>query len=101
MFPSGLCIELHTDIPRSVEGLLKDDLVDALVEHLEANETTFGKQSQFNDFYKRTGSPIKRERVSPPDASSALSVSKPRRRQTKLIENNLDSYVDMFTIPSA
>ena len=79
---------------RSIDGLLKEDLVHALQQHLEANEFTYGKLSSFSDFYKRTGSPIKRERVSPPDGSNAISVNKTRRRQTttKLLENH-DSYV--------
>jgi hypothetical protein len=73
-----------------IDGLLKEDLVHALQQHLEANEFTYGKLSSFSDFYKRTGSPIKRERVSPPDGSNAISVNKTRRRQTttKLLENH-------------
>ena len=75
---------------------MKDDLVDALVGHLEANETTYGKYPQFNDFYKRTGSPIKRERVTPPDGSNAVSVTKTRRRQTLARNIDLDSYVSLI-----
>jgi hypothetical protein len=70
--------EAH-DTP-SADRYLKDDLVDALQEHLEANETTYGKQSSFSDFYRRTGSPVKRERSSPTDV--AVAVPKTRRRQT-------------------
>ncbi|KAF2649616.1 hypothetical protein K491DRAFT_697942 [Lophiostoma macrostomum CBS 122681] len=62
------------------DGLLKDDLVDALQEALENGEAIYGKSSVFRDFYERsTGSPIKRERASPSDA---LAVVKQRRRQT-------------------
>ncbi|KAF1997774.1 hypothetical protein P154DRAFT_271848 [Amniculicola lignicola CBS 123094] len=80
----GELIELaqKANLP-DADGLLKDDLVDALYAHLESNETTFGKQTTFADFYGRTGSPIKRERASP----DALAVAKPRRRQTKVFEN--------------
>lgn len=68
----------------SAENLLKDDLVELLDEHLENNESTYGKQSDFRDFYRRGGSPVKRERGSP---SEALTVTKPRRRNTKVLEN--------------
>jgi hypothetical protein len=58
---------------------LKDDLVAALEETLEANESTFAKQRVFSDFYSRGSSPIKRERSSP----DALLLTKTRsRRQT-------------------
>ncbi|KAF2472776.1 uncharacterized protein BDR25DRAFT_333098 [Lindgomyces ingoldianus] len=69
-----------------VDGMLKDDLVEALQDHLEANETTFAKQSTFSEFYRRTGngSPVKRERASPSDG---IAVTKTRRRQTRLLEN--------------
>ncbi|KAF2014293.1 hypothetical protein BU24DRAFT_212707 [Aaosphaeria arxii CBS 175.79] len=60
------------------EGLLKDDLVEALQNHLGANESTYGKQPSFSEFYRR-GSPVKRERSSPTDA---LVATKPARRRT-------------------
>lgn len=63
----------------SADQLLKDDLVAALEETLEANESTYAKQPVFSDFYGRSGSPVKRERSSPSDA---LAVTKTRRRQT-------------------
>jgi hypothetical protein len=62
----------------SLDGLLKDDLVNALVDHLNANETTYAKKPDFRDYYGgRTGSPIKREQFSPSDAPV---VTKTRRR---------------------
>ncbi|KAF2279309.1 uncharacterized protein EI97DRAFT_412221 [Westerdykella ornata] len=60
------------------ERYLKDDLVEALQNHLEANETLYGKQSAFSEFYARHVSPIKRERLS----SAEVPVVKTRRRQT-------------------
>lgn len=63
------------------EQLLKDDLVTALEQALEGNESTYAKQRAFADYYSyaRNGSPIKRERSSP----EALTVTKTRtRRQT-------------------
>ncbi|PSN70798.1 hypothetical protein BS50DRAFT_268063 [Corynespora cassiicola Philippines] len=76
----GELIELaqRANLP-DADNLLKDDLVEALFGHLEANETTFAKQADFSDFYGRNSSPVKRERVSP---SEAISVPKTRRRQT-------------------
>ncbi|KAF2108920.1 hypothetical protein BDV96DRAFT_586883 [Lophiotrema nucula] len=61
------------------ENLLKDDLVEQLFDHLEADEARFAKLPEFRDFYKRTGSPVKREKGSP---SESLPVTKTRRRQT-------------------
>ncbi|KAF2817055.1 uncharacterized protein BDZ99DRAFT_484083 [Mytilinidion resinicola] len=73
-------------------GLLKDDLIAALETQLSQNQSTYSKNPAFSDYYKRTGSPLKRERPSPPDAGTAV-VSKPRRRQTKLIDQE-DSQED-------
>ncbi|OCL04610.1 hypothetical protein AOQ84DRAFT_300545 [Glonium stellatum] len=69
------------------DGLLKDDLIAALETHLQKNETIYGKQAAFSDFYKRTGSPVKRERPSPNEAGT-ITVSKSRRRQTRVLEGN-------------
>ncbi|KAF1835953.1 hypothetical protein BDW02DRAFT_567556 [Decorospora gaudefroyi] len=65
------------------DGLLKDDLVEMLSDHLNSHETTLAKLADFRDYYGRNGSPIKRERSSP---SEALSVSKPTRRRTLIKE---------------
>ncbi|KAF2261276.1 hypothetical protein CC78DRAFT_470723 [Lojkania enalia] len=85
----GELIELaqRANLP-DAESLLKDDLVELLYEHLESNESTYGKQSDFRDFYKRTGSPVKRDRGSP---SEALAVTKTRRRTTSKLLENADS----------
>lgn len=61
----------------SADSLLKDDLVTAVEEELEANETSYAKDPLFSEFYGRSGSPVKRERASPSDA---LAVTKSRRR---------------------
>ncbi|KAF2187904.1 hypothetical protein K469DRAFT_568132 [Zopfia rhizophila CBS 207.26] len=83
----GELIELaqKANVP-DADSLLKDDLVEALQDRLEANETTYGKQSVFSEFYKRTGSPVKRERPSPSEGG-VIAVTKTRRRQTKLLDN--------------
>lgn len=73
----------------SADGLLKDDLVDALYDHLETNETRYGKLSTFDDFYRRTGSPVKRERSSPVD--TALAVTKPQARRRQTLVKSADS----------
>ncbi|KAF2200690.1 hypothetical protein GQ43DRAFT_373235 [Delitschia confertaspora ATCC 74209] len=73
-----------------VDGLLKDDLVQTLQEHLEANGTRYGKLPEFSDFYKRS-SPVKREPVSPDGVT--IAVPKPRRRQTKVFETSPELYV--------
>ncbi|OCK77623.1 hypothetical protein K432DRAFT_445208 [Lepidopterella palustris CBS 459.81] len=69
----------------NLDGLLKDDLISALETHFQQNESTLGKQAAFSEFYRRTGSPVKRERQSPTE-SGAMTVSKTRRRQTRLAE---------------
>ncbi|KAF2732957.1 hypothetical protein EJ04DRAFT_496148 [Polyplosphaeria fusca] len=66
------------------DDLLKDDLVHLLYDHLESNPESYAKQDDFRDFFKRTGSPIKRESRSSP---SEVAIAKPRRRQTKVFEN--------------
>lgn len=74
----GELIELARDVNLDgADSLLKDDLITQLAEHLEANESTYGKHASFADYYRRA-SPVKRERSSP-DASS-IAVAKPRRR---------------------
>ncbi|KAF2678731.1 hypothetical protein K458DRAFT_446204 [Lentithecium fluviatile CBS 122367] len=74
----GELLELaqRANVP-DADTLLKDDLVLALEEHLEANESLFAKQPEFSEFYGRSGSPVKRERESP---SEALVTTKTRRR---------------------
>lgn len=60
-----------------VDGLLKDDLVELLGAHLNANETTYAKNPEFRDYYGRASSPLKRER-SPP--SEVATLTRTRRR---------------------
>jgi hypothetical protein len=67
----------------SADGLLKDDLVEMLGNHLNSNETTFARLPEFRDYYGRTGSPVKRERFSPSEASA---VTKTTRRRTLIKE---------------
>lgn len=59
----------------SVDGLLKDDLVELLGGHLNSNETTFAKSADFRDYYGRNGSPAKRS-----SPSDAVALTKTRRR---------------------
>lgn len=61
----------------SADGYLKDDLVEAIEDYLNSNETTYAKHPEFRDYYGRSGSPVKRERSSP---SEAVTVTKTRRR---------------------
>ncbi|EDU48081.1 cupin -type protein [Pyrenophora tritici-repentis] len=67
------------------DGLLKDDLVEMLVNHLNSNETSFAKHPDFRDYYGRNGSPIKRERVSPSAPPTAI---KSTRRRTLIKESS-------------
>lgn len=62
----------------SADTLLKDDLVAALEQTLQGNESIYAKQPGFSDYYGRSASPIKRERSSP----EVQAVVRPRRRQT-------------------
>ncbi|ORX99974.1 hypothetical protein BCR34DRAFT_547277 [Clohesyomyces aquaticus] len=66
-----------------LDGLLKDEIVDSLQDHLDAHESQFARQSAFAEYYRRNGSPIKRERASPSDVNTLI---KPRRRQTRVME---------------
>lgn len=59
-----------------MDTLLKDDIVELLEDRLNSSETIFAKRADFRDYYGRSGSPIKRERVSP----EATAVTKTRRR---------------------
>ncbi|KAI8941703.1 hypothetical protein NX059_002912 [Plenodomus lindquistii] len=59
------------------DGLLKDDLVELLSAHLNANETTYAKHPEFRDYYGRAGSPLKREQSSPIEP---VTLTKSRRR---------------------
>ncbi|KAJ8115967.1 hypothetical protein OPT61_g2500 [Boeremia exigua] len=75
----GELIELaQTAKLADADGLLKDDLVLALEDHLNNNETTYAKHPNFKDYYTRGGSPVKREYSSP----EPLSTVKPTRRRT-------------------
>ncbi|KAF2870627.1 hypothetical protein BDV95DRAFT_496104 [Massariosphaeria phaeospora] len=77
-----------------VDGLLKDDLVDLLYNHLGSN-AHYAKQSVFSDFYGRTASPYKRERVS--TAETALMVPRPSRRQTVIKRADSESETPELT----
>jgi hypothetical protein len=75
----------------SADGLLKDDLVQILSNHLNSNETTFAKLPEFRDYYGRNGSPVKREQSSP---SEPVTATKTTRRRTL---NKDPSYVNLDT----
>lgn len=64
----------------SADRYLKDDLVDALQDHLATYEPQLVKIPAFIDYYRLAGSPIKRERSSP----EAVEVAVPRRRRQTL-----------------
>ncbi|KAL6704958.1 hypothetical protein ACN47E_007503 [Coniothyrium glycines] len=80
------------------DGLLKDDLVELLETHLNANETTYAKKADFREYYGRHGSPVKQERSSP---AEGVAVSKIRRRT--LIKEPVEDYTPnkTVTLPSA
>ncbi|XP_014556460.1 hypothetical protein COCVIDRAFT_37950 [Bipolaris victoriae FI3] len=65
------------------DGLLKDDLVESLANHLNSNETLYAKLPEFRDYYGRNGSPVKRERSSP---TAPVTVTKTTRRRTIIKE---------------
>ncbi|PVH91982.1 hypothetical protein DM02DRAFT_307414 [Periconia macrospinosa] len=73
----GELLELaqRANVP-DADSLLKDDLVAALEEHLDNNQSTYGQDLAFLEYYGRSGSPIKRERTSP----EPLVATKTRRR---------------------
>jgi hypothetical protein len=75
----------------SADGLLKDDLVLMLGDHLNSNETTYAKHPEFREYYGLTGSPVKRERASP---SSTFTVARSTRRRT-LMQEPSPAYVQI------
>jgi hypothetical protein len=68
----------------SAEGLLKDDLVELLQEHLDTNDAKYARNPLFSEYYGRSSSPLKRERVTPPGSV----VMKTRRRQTLRVQDS-------------
>ncbi|KAF1954366.1 hypothetical protein CC80DRAFT_550392 [Byssothecium circinans] len=90
----GELLELaqRANVP-DADTLLKDDLVAALEDTLLENESIFGKQADFSEYYGRSGSPIKRERFSP----EVLASGRPRRRQTLVKRDSDDITPDRST----
>lgn len=72
------CHYAFLTIIHSADTYLKDDLVIQLKDLLDDNESTFAKHPDFQGYYGRGGSPVKRERLSP----EALSTVKTTRRRT-------------------
>ncbi|KAK7548792.1 hypothetical protein IWX49DRAFT_48323 [Phyllosticta citricarpa] len=65
------------------EGLLKEELVFALDEHLKDNSTRLNGHSAFAEYYGRNGSPVKRSRA---DQDIEPRSTRPRRRVTRIKE---------------
>ncbi|KAK8152302.1 hypothetical protein BC567DRAFT_238656 [Phyllosticta citribraziliensis] len=65
------------------EGLLKEELVFALDEHLKDNSARLNGHSAFAEYYGRNGSPVKRSRA---DQDVEPRSTRPRRRVTRIKE---------------
>lgn len=71
--------------------MLKDDLVAALADHLDANETRYGKLAALTDYYnKRVSSPVKRERSSPAVEAEAPVTRRGRRSTLRGLERPVE-----------
>ncbi|KAL8988738.1 MAG: hypothetical protein Q9177_002229, partial [Variospora cf. flavescens] len=79
------------------DGLLKTDLEVALDDYLRANQTSLRDDPQLSGFYKRLGSPAKRESEGVTTTSVVEAVKKPglsgtkQRRQTLKAREGLES----------
>ena len=73
--------------------MLKEELVTELNTTLRQNETKYGSDPAFTEFYARTGSPIKKEKGAPTDKSDAEKQPR-KRRQTLKVKEELDSLYD-------
>lgn len=84
----GELIELAQTVKLAdAEGLLKDDLVLALEDHLDSNESTYAKHPDFIKYYSRGGSPVKREQSSPEPFLSKIGT----RRRTIVKEPSVEA----------
>ncbi|KAL8960752.1 MAG: hypothetical protein Q9193_002598 [Seirophora villosa] len=79
------------------DGLLKTDLEVALDDFLRANQTSLQNDPQLSGFYKRLGSPVKRESGGATTSSLVETVKKPglsgtkQRRQTLKAREDLEA----------
>ncbi|KAF2668753.1 hypothetical protein BT63DRAFT_456394 [Microthyrium microscopicum] len=67
----------HVDI-KNTDGLLKDDLVNAIDEHLRANSSKYSGDKLLAEFYERGGSPAKKSR-----ASASVDAPEPEKAEKK------------------
>lgn len=74
----------------------KDELVTALDDHLQTNATRLSRKEEFQNYYQRTGSPVKRDA----GASAAMnsdgeirSVVRARGRRATTVKQETDEYV--------
>ncbi|KAF2842609.1 hypothetical protein M501DRAFT_924955 [Patellaria atrata CBS 101060] len=70
------------------DGLLKDELVSVLDEHLRANSSSLSSNAAFNDFY-RTASPVKKERA----ASTTSGPDVPKKRRTTKVKDEIEAII--------
>ncbi|KAK8207009.1 hypothetical protein HDK77DRAFT_59059 [Phyllosticta capitalensis] len=68
------------------EGMLKEELVFALDDHLKENSSRLNGQSAFAEYYGRNGSPVKRTRATAQDQDIEPRSTRPRRRTTRIKE---------------
>jgi hypothetical protein len=74
--------------------MLKDDLVSALDDKLRADATKFAGNPVFSEFYKRGGSPVKKNRIvssSIPDADGETKTARRRKTIVSRVKDELDS----------
>lgn len=75
----------------SYDNLQKKELEVALVDFLRTNQTRLQNDPQLSDFYKRIGSPVKRESGGATSVSLTGEVKKPKqRRQTLQAREDLE-----------
>ncbi|KAL8718008.1 MAG: hypothetical protein Q9225_004810 [Loekoesia sp. 1 TL-2023] len=80
---------------KDFDNLLKTELEVAVDNYLRANQTRLQNDLQLSGFYKRIGSPIKRESGGVTTSSAAEEVKKPKqRRQTLKAREELDQPSD-------
>lgn len=80
---------------KNYDNLLKNDLEIAIDDYLRANQSTLQNDPQVSGFYKRIGSPVKRESGGATANSLVEEVKKPKqRRQTIKAREELDQPSD-------
>jgi hypothetical protein len=73
--------------------LLKDDLVSALDDKLRADASKFAGNPIFSEFYKRGGSPVKKNRTvssSIPDADGEPKTARRRKTIVSKVKDEVD-----------